>query len=164
MVPLSGSGSAATPAVDEEITSEAVAPPAAAGVKTTPTVQLFWPLTLLRIAPQVEASYEKLLAEIPVIWNPTFSSGAPPVLLIVTVCAALGWPTVCPVNVRLAGLEPSTGGARPVPLRATVCGCVRVMSAMVNVPGCGPVDVGANCTLMVQLEFAARLAPQRFVC
>ncbi len=88
-VPLSGTVTAATPAVDEETASEAVAPPAAAGVKTTCTVQLFWPLTLLSVALQVEASYEKLLAEVPVIWKPTLASGAPPVLLMVSVCAGL---------------------------------------------------------------------------
>ena len=89
-VPLSGTGAAATPAVDEETTSEDMAPPAAAGVKTTSTVQLFWPLTLLSVVLQVEASYEKLLAEVPVIWKPTLASGAPPVLLIVSICSALG--------------------------------------------------------------------------
>jgi len=44
-------------------------------------VQLFWPLTLLSVALQVEASYEKLLAEVPVIWKPTLASGAPPCCL-----------------------------------------------------------------------------------
>ena len=51
-----------------------------------------------------------------------------------------------------------------MPLRATVCGCARVMSEMDSVPFWSPVEVGANCTLMVQLEFAARLAVQKFVC
>ena len=116
--------------VDELTTSEAVAPPADVGVKVTCTVQL---LPLARVAPQVVVPYKKLVAESPLIWKPTLASGAPPVLLTVTVCGEIVWPTV-PEKVRLVGLTPSAGGARPVPLKATVCGCVRVMSAMVNVP------------------------------
>ena len=130
-MPLSGTVTAATPAVDEETTSEAVAPPAAAGLKTTCTVQL---PPLASVVGQVLALQAKLPADKPVIWKPTLASGAPPVLVIVTVCAELGWPAVCPAKVRLAGLTPSTGGARLVPLRATVCGCARVMSEMDSVP------------------------------
>ena len=49
-VPLSGTVTGATPEVDEETASEAVAPPAAAGVKITCTVQL---PPLASVAPQV---------------------------------------------------------------------------------------------------------------
>jgi hypothetical protein len=151
----------ATPAVDELTTSEAKAPPDAAGVKVTCTVQLF---PMASVAPQVDAPKEKLLAEIPMIWKPTLASGAPPVLLTVTVCAALAWPTACSVKLRIVGLTLNTGGARPVPLKATVCGWVRVTSEMLSVPVCVPVAVGSNCTLIAQLEPAARLAVQLLVC
>lgn len=63
-VPLNGTLTAATPAVEDETASEAVAPPAAAGVKITCTVQL---LPLARVAPQVVVPREKLAAESPVI-------------------------------------------------------------------------------------------------
>jgi hypothetical protein len=65
--PASGTVTDATPEVEEETASEAVAPPAAAGVKVTATVQLFWPLTLLSVAPQVVVPVEKLAADCPVI-------------------------------------------------------------------------------------------------
>ena len=45
----------------------AVAPPAVTAVKTTCTVQLFCPLTLLSVAVQVLALQAKLLAYCPVI-------------------------------------------------------------------------------------------------
>jgi hypothetical protein len=66
-VPVSGTATAATPEVEEETVSEAVAPPAAVGVKVTATVQLFWPLTLLNVAAQVLLLQAKLLADSPVI-------------------------------------------------------------------------------------------------
>src|ERR1039458_1602999 len=116
-VPLSETLTAATPEVDELTTSEADAPPPAVGVKITCTVQL---LPLARVAPQVVEPYEKLLAESPLIWKPTLASGAPPVLLAVTVCDELAWPTVCAEKIKLGGLTPNTGCARPVPLKATV--------------------------------------------
>ena len=77
---------------------------------------------------------EKLPAEIPVIWKPTLASGAPPVLLTVSVCGALAWFSGCAAKLRLDGLTPKAGGAMPTPLKATVCGSVRVTSETVSVP------------------------------
>jgi len=158
-VPVRGTVTDATPEVDEETTSEAVAPPAAAGVKVTCTVQL---PPLASVVPQVVVPVEKFAADAPVTWKPTLAIDAPPVLLTVNVCAELVEPTACPVKVKLVGLTLSTAGFRPVPLRATVCVCNS--SAMVSVPVWVPTAVGVYCTLIAQLEFAAKLAVQAFVC
>jgi hypothetical protein len=127
-VPESGTLIVFGTALDEEITSAAVLPPAADGVKVICTVQLFWPTTLLSVVPQVVAlqtvaPQEKLAAELPLIWKPEMLSRAPPVLVTVSVCGALAKPICCPAKVRLDGLTLKAGGAIPVPLRATVCVC-----------------------------------------
>lgn len=158
-VPVRGTVTDATPEVDEETTSEAIAPPASAGVKITRTVQL---APLASVAPQVVVPVEKLEAETPVIWKPTLAIDAPPVLLTVSVCGELAAPTVCPVKVRLAGLTLMIAGLRPVPLSATVC--VSSASLMVKVPVWAPAAVGTNRTLIAQLERAPKLAVQAFVC
>jgi hypothetical protein len=89
--PVSGTLAAATPGLDEEITSAAVAPPAAEGVKVTCTVQLS---PLASVAPQLVAlqmvvPQENSLADWPVIAKPILAIGAPPVLLTVNVWAGL---------------------------------------------------------------------------
>src|ERR1035437_4033425 len=87
--PLSATLTGLTP--DEETTSDAVAPPAAEGIKVTCTVQLDAPAARVPqvVALQALGLHEKLLAESPLIWKPTLASGAPPVLLTVTVCAEI---------------------------------------------------------------------------
>jgi hypothetical protein len=64
---------AATPVVDELITSIAEAVPAIVGVNVICTVQLFCPLTLLSVVPQLVAEHAvvpqvKLAAFVPLIW------------------------------------------------------------------------------------------------
>jgi hypothetical protein len=86
------------------------------------------------VALQVLGLHEKPLPVDGVIAKPTPASGAPPVFFTVNVCGALAWPTVCTAKARLAGVTPIAGGVRPVPLRVTVSGWVRVMSVTVNVP------------------------------
>ena len=63
-VPVSGTLTAFTPEVEEEIASVAVLEPTAAGVKITGTVQLD---PAASAAPQVVVPVEKLAAEAPVI-------------------------------------------------------------------------------------------------
>ena len=55
-------------------------------------------------------------------------------------------------------------GDVPVPVRLAVCGLSVASSATVSVPLRVPVAVGANVTLIVQLDPAPRLEPQLFVC
>ncbi len=84
-----------------------------------------------------------------------------PVLVSVTVCAALVVPTVwlakvSEVTERLAVVV----GAVPVPVRLTVCGLPEALSVMLKVPVRVPDAVGVNVTLMVQLAPAATEPPQ----
>jgi len=48
----------------------------------------------------------------------------------------------------------------PVPDRATLCGLPKALSATWIDANAAPVFVGSNCTVMVQLAPAPRLAPQ----
>ena len=57
-----------------------------------------------------------------------------PPLVTVTVCAALAWPGSAAGKVNWSGVTVNSGGSRPVPERATVCGWLRVTSATVSVP------------------------------
>lgn len=48
----------------------------------------------------------------------------------------------------------------PVPVRFETCGLLTVLSLTCNVPVCAPVCVGEKITLILQLDFAARLVEQ----
>ena len=50
-----------------------------------------------------------------------------------------------------------------MPVRLTVCGLPVALSVTVIVPGCVPVAVGVNVTLIVQLAPAATEVPQVLV-
>ena len=69
------------------------------------------------------------------------------------VCGALATPGCWLVKVRLEGFTLNAGGAMPVPLSETVW--VLSESVMVSVPEIAPACVGANCTLIVPMEWAA---------
>ena len=84
-------------------------------------------------------------------------SGQVPVLLTVTVCAALGTFTAV-LNVRLAGDTEATG-ATPVPLNEIVCGLEGSESLMDTEATRAPTAVGLNVMRMVQLAPAAKVAP-----
>ena len=121
-------------------------------------MQLFWPLTLLSVAPQVVEPIEKLAGgDCDEISKLTPASGAPPPLVTVSGRVEVDWITVA-TKLRLDGLTANSGGAMPVPVRATVCVCSSswMVSAAVSVPA----SVGSNCTLIVQLELAGRVAVQ----
>ncbi len=89
-------------------------------------------------------------------------SVAVPLLVSVTVCAALVVPTCWLLKVRVL-LDNVTAGAIPVPLRLTLCGLPAALSVIDSVPVRVPVAVGVKVTLMVQLAPAATEAPQVFV-
>jgi hypothetical protein len=84
--------------------------------------------------------------------------GAVPVFLTVTVCNALVV-FIAELNVSAAG-EKFAIGMIPVPLNATVRGLPGSAAVIVRVPASGPLTVGANLTLIVQLLPPARLGVQ----
>ena len=86
---------------------------------------------------------------------------ASPVLLKVTLSAALVVPTFWLPNVRLV-TERLAVAAVPVPVRLTVClpaALSEMLTVAVRVPGA----VGVNVTLIMQLLFAATEPPQVLV-
>lgn len=89
-------------------------------------------------------------------------SEAVPELVNVMVCEADAAPTFVGVKVRLVGeMETETvGGAVPVPLRATVCGELATLSAMLRVAVSVPVVAGLKLTITAQDALTARVAPQ----
>src|SRR5438128_5108384 len=128
--------------------------PPAAGVNVTLIVQLAPAATLL---PQVLVWAKSPLAVMLVTFRTPF-----PVLLRVTLCAALVAPVSCAANGSVA-VERLTTGPVAVPASATVCGLPLALSVMVRVPVRAPSAVGLNVTVIVQLAPADTLAPQSFV-
>ena len=94
------------------IESEAKRLPEAMGLNVTAMVQLAPPATL---DPQVLAWAKLVLATMLVI-----VSVALPVLVRVTVCAALVVPTLTLLKVKLAGESWTAGAVVPMPVRLTV--------------------------------------------
>src|SRR5713226_6167408 len=93
-------------------------------------------------------------------------SAALPVLVSVTVCAALAVFNCWLAKVRLGAERLTTGAeaAAPVPVRLMLCGLPVALSAIVRAPVRVPVAVGVKVTMIVQFALAAREAPQVFVC
>jgi hypothetical protein len=86
-----------------------------------------------------------------------------PVLLRVTVCAALVISTGSLPKARLVG-ERLARASVPVPERLTVCGLPAALSEMLTEAVRLPLAEGVNVTLIVQLAPAATLDPQLLVC
>ena len=86
--------------------------------------------------------------------------GPVPVLVSVTLLAALVVPTICDEKPRLVG-ETVAAGAVPVPVIAMICVAPRLkeLSLTVNVPFTVPWAVGAKAIEAVQLDPACRRAP-----
>src|SRR6266536_2880186 len=84
------------------------------------------------------------------------ASGAEPVLVSVTACAALVVPTICEAKTRFAGVRLAVG-AVPVPVSVTLWGLLAALSASVTLALRAPVAVGANVTEIVHVAPAARL-------
>jgi hypothetical protein len=68
------------------------------------------------------------------------------------------------VRFVLAGRANAIVKSVPKPVKAIVPGESSVFVLMVIVPVCRPIDIAAKETLIVQLPFPARVAPQLFVC
>src|SRR5437868_5113203 len=90
-------------------------------------------------------------------------SVAEPVLVSVTVCAAL----VVLINwlpkVRLVGDRLTAGAVVPVPVNETVCGLPAALSVTESVPVREPAAVGVKLTEIVHVADAATDVPQLFV-
>ncbi len=128
--------------------------PATDGVKTICNAQLL--LTAIVVPHEFVAMVKPLLAT-----TLEMVSGRPPLLVSVSVCGCDVRPTPVAVNVTVAGLNETPGGATPTPLSATLC--VRNWSVTVSDAVRVPTAVGVNVTLIAQLEFAASEFPQLLV-
>src|SRR5579862_371474 len=91
---------------------------------------------------------------------PVTLRGASPVLVNVTVCAALVELTGWIGNPRLATETEACGVAFAVPVSVIACGLLAALSVIVTEPKRLPNAVGVNVTLIVQFAPAARLAGQ----
>jgi hypothetical protein len=94
-------------------------------------------------------------------------SAALPVLVSVTICAALVEFICWLANTRFDTDKFTVGAGTvvPVPLSVIVCGLPEALSVMVTAAARAPVAVGVNVTLMVQLPlFAATELPHVLVC
>src|SRR3989454_4906520 len=86
-------------------------------------------------------------------------SGAPPLLVRVTVCAALVVPTRCLPKALLVAESVAVGGVTPVPVSDTDCGLPAASSVMVTVAVRALAAVGVKVRLRTQLAPAASVAP-----
>src|SRR2546425_6117518 len=134
--------------------------PGAAGVKLTLIVQLApgatEPAPLGQVLPAAKA---KSAACAPVMVMPVRFSGAPPLLVSVTFCAALVVPTRCSPNALLVAESVAVGGGTPVPGRDTDCGLPAASSVMVTVAVRALAAVGVKVRLRTQFAAAATVAP-----
>lgn len=129
--------------------------PAVGGVKVTEIVQFFPAATLV---PQVLVSPKFVLAAMLVMVRVAL-----PVLVSVTVCAALVVPTLTLLKVKLAGKSWTAGAVVPMPVRLTVWGLPGALSVTDRVPLIVPDPEGVKVTEMVQLALTGTLDPQVFV-
>jgi hypothetical protein len=91
---------------------------------------------------------------------PEMISVTPPVLVNVTVCAALVLPTAWLLKVSEVGLRDTTGETMPVPLKVTVAGLLAASELMTTLPLRAPSTVGEKLTLMLQLAPTASVLLQ----
>jgi hypothetical protein len=132
----------------------AVNAPVTFGVNVTEIVQL---VLTARLAPHVVVS-AKSLGSFPPITMLEIVSGPVPVLLRVTVCAALVPPTVVLAKERLDGDAPATGTPIPVPVSTTICcepAVLPALSVTVKTPLRVPKAPGSKVTKTEQLDPAA---------
>lgn len=78
--------------------------------------------------------------------------GAEPVLVTVTVCAALVVLTACDPKVRLFAESDTIGSEAPVPVSRMTCGLSGALSVRVSDPTLGPPTFGVKVTPIVQFE------------
>jgi hypothetical protein len=138
------------------IVSDPVLVPVVVGVNVILMVQF---ADVAKVAPQVVV----VSANGPVTAMLVIVSDAVPVLLSVTVCAALVAPGGSEGNVKLLAETVTAGADTAPPNRVTDCGLFGALSVMTTVPLALPEAVGVKATLMVQDAPAATDAPQVFV-
>src|SRR2546422_733581 len=134
--------------------------PVAAGVKLTLIVQLApgatEPAPVGQVLPAAKA---KSAACAPVMVMLVRFSGAPPLLVSVTFCAALVVPTRCLPKALIVAESVAVGGVTPVPVSDTDCGLPGASSVMVTVAVRALAAVGVNVRLRRQLAPATTVAP-----
>jgi hypothetical protein len=153
-VPLSVTVCGLPPALSVIVTLPLRVPPTV-GVKVTEIVHV--PAAAIE-APQVLLWLKSPLAAMLLI-----VSAADPVLVSVTVWAALLVFTNWLPKLRLVGEKDTAGAVVPVPLRATVCGLPLALSVTVTLPLRKPDAVGLKVTEIVHVPAAAIEAPQVLV-
>lgn len=94
---------------------------------------------------------------VPPTVTPVIDNGAVPLLLTVTVCAALVLPTAWEPNDTLAG-DRVTAGAVPVPVKPRLCGLPAALSAIATVADRAPVATGSKVTDTEHEAFTASVA------
>src|SRR5207302_9688674 len=148
------------PVASSGVFSGAAGTPGAAGVKLTLIVQLApgatEPAPLGQVLPAAKA---KSAACAPVMVMLVRFSGAPPLLVRVTVCAALVVPTRCLPKALLVAESVAVGGVTPVPVSDTDCGLPAASSVMVSVAVRALAAVGVKVRLRTQLAPAASVTP-----
>src|SRR5437879_2164754 len=134
--------------------------PVTAGVKLTLIVQLApGPTEPTPVGQVLPAAKAKSAACAPVMVMLVRFSGAPPLLVSVTFCAALVVPTRCSPNALLVAESVAVGGVTPVPVSDTDCGLPAASSVMVSVAVRALAAVGVKVRLRTQLAPAASVAP-----
>src|SRR5947209_3370950 len=148
------------PEASSTMFSVALRIPVASGVKLTLIVQLApgatEPAPLGQVLPAAKA---KSAACAPVMVMLVRFSGALPLLVRVTVCAALVVPTRCLPKALLVAESVAVGGVTPVPVSDTDCGLPGASSVMVTVAVRALAAVGVNVRLRRQLAPATTVAP-----
>jgi len=132
--------------------------PVAVGVNITLIVQVFDPAVAGKVVGQAVApvlvSAKSLGGGIEM---EMIVRGPVPVLVSVTVCAALGVFSSWLPKLRLVGASPTAGvGFAPVPVSVMLCGLVLSLSVSCNVAVSLPTTVGLNVTLTVQVLVAPK--------
>src|SRR5947209_2807696 len=148
------------PGASSTMFSVALRIPVASGVKLTLIVQLApgatEPAPLGQVLPAAKA---KSAACAPVMVMLVRFSGASPLLVSVTFCAALVVPTRCYTISLHDALPISVGGVTPVPVSDSDCGLPAASSVMVSVAVRALAAVGVKVRLRTQLAPAASVAP-----
>src|SRR3989454_3839805 len=148
------------PGASSTMFSMALRIPVASGVKLTLIVQLApgatEPAPLGQVLPAAKA---KSAACAPVMVMLVRFSGAPPLLVSVTFCAALVVPMRCSPNALLVAECLADGSVTPVPVSDSDCGLPAASSGMVTVAGRALAAVGVKVRLRTQLAPAASVAP-----
>src|SRR5712692_6652619 len=140
------------PAASSVMFTVAARAPGPAGVKLTLIVQLAPGATELAPVGQVlPAAKGKSAGCAPVMVMLVRFSGAPPLLVRVTVCAGLVVPTRWLPKGLLVAESVAVGGVTPVPVSDTDCGLSAASSVMFAVAARAPVTAGVKLTLIVQL-------------